>query len=449
MLNLLASVVSLIGVAVGITGCMMALDSVSILVVLILARSFIEVGDSSASGGVISHSTEIAALLALILMCMTVLPMAGRLSPLATRAVSVGVLIVILWTGVSFHNFGFDFAYLKEASRILAAIAVFVLAYRLGVEHGLAKLPRLLNVLVGVPALALIAGYLLQWHPMLNTTGRATGTFFHANAAGAYLAVGAIACLWAYQGSRKKSALYVSITAVVALLLTQSLGSTLGAVFGIFVFLLFNTRISMSRRIGLGVAAAIFGGLLFFYVGPSSRLGEITEARYDNAAVENSVDWRFANWEALISIWRDTAFLSGSGWASTYTEIQPLGRSPHSAYVQVLVETGLVGASIGILLLAAVANAVRRRFAVNPAVGVALSAILVTILVNALSSNWMNYSAAQYLALFGMGVLMGATSPLREFGTSLAEGCPQPSRQAKVPTEITPMASSPRERITY
>jgi O-antigen ligase len=415
---------------------MMALDTFSLLVVLIFIRSFAEVGHSSASGEAIPHSTEIAALLALIVGFMTIMPMAGRLSPLATRAVSIGVLIVILWTGVSFQNFGFDFAYLKEASRILAAIAVFVLAYRLGVEHGLAKLPGALKVLVGVPALALIVGYLLGWHPMLNTTGRATGTFYHANAAGAYMAVGAVACLWAYQESRKKSALYVTIAAVVALLLTQSLSSTAGAVFGILVFLLLNSRISTGRRVGLGIAAATLGGLLFLYIGPSSRLGELSDAQYNDADIDNSVDWRFANWKALISIWRDTAFLDGKGWASTFSEIQPLGRSPHSAYIQVLVETGLVGASLGILLLAAVANAVRRRFAANPAVGVALSAILITILVTASSSNWLNYSAPQYLSLLGIGVLMGATSPLRESGTAFA-AAPATSPQAKVQTAIT------------
>jgi O-antigen ligase len=398
-----------IAIGIGGVGLLLGLQNSTLLISIVIIRSLVDVGGSSAGGDLLPN-TAISALLALGLIAAAVKPSALRLSSRATQAIIIGTTSVMVWTAVMMFNFGFEIRYANEAVRAIAAAATFIIAYRIGRKDGLKHLPVWLNVVVGIPALILILGYALKLAPLLNRSGRATGTFTHANAAGAYFAIGVVACAWSFWAFNKKSSLYVALSAMTALLLTQSLGSVAGAVAGLILLLVFNSTIPATSRLVISVTALAVGALFVRYFGPTEKLAQLSTADYSDRAVENSLDWRFANWRALLSVWQDSSPLIGNGWSSTTYEIQPLGTIPHSVFVQLLVETGLAGLLIIFVLLGMYVSATRRRFASDRSVAIALSAIMATILVTSSVANWLSVSAAHYLAMLFIGALLGATT---------------------------------------
>lgn len=417
----LALIFAIFGVA-----CVALLPRSILLVLLIILRSVADIGSFSATGSLLPGSS-ISAVVALVVICALVIPAPSRLSPRVCGCAVLVMAILSSWTFITIYTFGIEYEFLGEYLRSASFVATLILAYRVGMDSG-AKAMFWTNLAVGIPAVILIVGYMVGWSATLIEGGRATGTFSHPNSAGAFFAVGVIACIWGYSKSRRRLSLVVALTGLIALLLTQSLGAIFALGVGAVVLYALNARMALGRRIALILAGLGIVLSLFYLMGVSGRLTEFQGFDYGAAAGDNSLDWRFANWQLLMPVWWDGSPLIGFGWGSTRYEIQPLGTFPHNIFVQLLVELGIVGLSLGVLLVVAFLRAVRRRYRTDPETASALAAIVAIIAVHGLVANWLNYSAAQYLAVFAVGVMLGQSSSHRAVGAPPVEPSDRPPK---------------------
>jgi O-antigen ligase len=123
-----------------------------------------------------------------------------------------------------------------------------------------------------------------------------------------------------------------------------------------------------------------------------------------------SLGWRFHNWTVLLPQWESHPWF-GIGLGNTVTGGVGLGELPHSEYVRYLVETGVIGVA---LLICAVVYLIRRLRRLPPgephAAGTLGLAVLVGLLVNALTSNTLLYTPAAYAAILLIFAALGEGS---------------------------------------
>lgn len=376
---------------------------------LVLFRATAEVGHYSAGGALLPIRVASSGI-AIVAIALFVFNTADHSREKVSGAGLV-TAVFFFWTLIAFWNFGFTFDLAGEFVRSLAAVAIFVLAYRLGTKSG-SFLPRSLEWLVGLPAVALIGGFLAGWSPtILAVSGRASGTFAHPNSAGAYFAVGAVACLWGYIKTRRKASLAVAFAAMFALLLTMSLGGLAGLIAGTATLVGMSRQLSFSRKIWLLLFSVAAGLTLAQSTGILERLNEFQRFNdgYLAPGGRDSLEWRFLNWRLLLEIWLEESPIFGLGWGATRFEVLPLDSLPHNIYVQLLAELGVIGIGITVIFILIFAKSTVRRYRSNKQEASLIAAIGVTILAHGLVGNWLNYVPAQYLALFTLGVAFGCS----------------------------------------
>lgn len=386
-----------------------------LLLLLILTRTVSELGISSNAGGLlpVGAISAVVALAAIAAAIVTSDSGTGEPHRRLVKVQGAGIALgaISFWTIVAFFHFGFTSDLANEFGRMTALVAVLVLAYRLGATSG-SELPKWLNWVVGIPAFLLIAGYATQWSPTV-VAGRAAGTFAHPNAAGAFFAVGTIACMWGYMRAKTTLSLVVALSSMTALLLTKSLGAIAGLAVGSVVFLALNRRISNLRRAFLILSSLATGVVLASWTGVSERFREFENFRYRDNIVggTDSLNWRFENWRQLIEIWSVDGPTFGLGLGSTRFEVTPLGTVPHNVFIQLLVETGITGTLLACLLAIVFARSLYRRHHEHPQTTAAMAGISAVFLVHGSVGNWLTYVPAQYIALFSLGAMLGSTAP--------------------------------------
>jgi O-antigen ligase len=350
----------------------------------------------------------------LVLLC--VLPQRQRVSVRLVAAVIFSVLAIAIWMLVAWTHFGVGLGSIREALRLASYLAVLVIAYR-AAQAKPESLTAFLGMVAIIPAVVLIVGYVASWQPTLNVAGRAVGSFSHANAAASYFGITTIASIAQFWRTRRRLMIVSGALSGVALVLTQSLGNIIGVALGVALLILLNSQFSLARRLLLITLAAAAALTLFFTLGASNRLTELDGTNFDSALASgvsgNSLEWRVINWQLLLDLWWDKSPLVGFGLGSTSTAIMPLGAPPHSLPVQILVETGLIGFTAAVGLLAVLFAALRRR-ATEHRVEVALVGALVAfILLSGSTSNLIGYTAAGYVVFLIIGSILGASRAVK------------------------------------
>jgi O-antigen ligase len=407
------------------------------LLALIVARQLVDLGTSTGHG--VFPTTLLNAAIALALLVLVVFSggrtFPYRLIPLVLLALSWVLLGVV----VGLARFGTTSGAVEERLRLLSGVAVFVTAARLASAR---PIRPLLLVAVLPAALLLLLGYAVGSPLMVQSGNRAAGTFSHANAAAAFMCVAAMTCLSLWFFQRSRSMLLVGLTCTLALIVTQSIGGLAGFVAGAFTVLIINVRIALGPRLAavLATAVTIFVVTVFSRLG--ARLAEFTSPYAGLApGEEDSLAWRFTNWSLLLHDWKDSPWF-GYGLGSTSTQLQPLGVPPHSIFVQLLVETGVVGVAVValawlVLAVRLVRLAVRGRWEASILLG-----LLSLVLVNGSESNLIGYTATIYLLLFIMGVLAArcvgpadelALRPSRSRQPQVSRLSPGPRRASESP----------------
>ncbi|NKX50131.1 hypothetical protein HER39_06020 [Arthrobacter deserti] len=373
---------------------------------LVIVRSLTDVGAAAGTGSLLPSSVLSAGIGAVALV-LALVPSRTRISPRLHLPVAVTLLVLALGSWVSFGIFGFNMGALRQSVLLASVVAVFVLAFRCGPARRASALKQL--VWTPLPAAVVSAGGFLLLMPALVSSGqRMSGTFAHANTAGAFFAIAVLVALAVSWQLSYRPGLVVAAAALAGLALTGSIGAWAGLLAAALVFVVATPRHAAPRKAMLIVLAAAPGAALVLLGGVPERLAEFeglnAGAAVDAGESSNSLEWRFVNWTLLLQLWADRPWL-GYGLGSTTTLVMPLRAPPHSLPGQLLVELGIVGSGLVALLMLAAFGYIFRAVRRGRWEGSVLLALAAFVVVNGSESNLLNYTPAMYLLALASGIL--------------------------------------------
>ncbi len=378
------------------------LDRWDVIALIVAARSLSDVGAGSMSTSLLPSGVLALALGA----CAIALPvvLAGRSREHTARWMVPAVFFAALFHLPAVATFGLDSTLIGDVVRLLSIAAVFAIAAAQTPTP--AEIQRFFVISCGPAVLVSLVGIALQAPWAIGWTGRAAGTFSHPNAAGAFFAIAMIigAGLWLVHRSRLTALIVVG--AAAALFATQSLGSVLGLAAAVAAILLWNTQMTRATRvialgltIGIGLAALTRTTVF-------ARLAEFENFSLSDSlssgVSEDSFSWRILNWARLLDIWSESP-IWGHGLGST-SYIQPLGTLPHSMPVEILVEAGLIGLGLSILLFVRATRIAIRLSSLGEALGPVSLGLLAFIVVNGSESNLLRYTSADFVLAAFIGI---------------------------------------------
>lgn len=256
---------------------------------------------------------------------------------------------------------------IKEAVRLSSLLALYILIVNL--QRGGMKdstLLRCLYMSMAIPAALAIWQFMFysgEGYYSLAVgavpRGRLTGTFYHANSFGVYLAfllmLGLILLQYSWHGIPRWALTGVMILGGVLLVFTFSRGA--------WVFLVAGLAVKLLLRPGrILVPIALVGLILAASFSPriASRFSDLrTDVSLERVVgqeeMHNSFEWRMYNWYLLIRVGAGRPVL-GHGTGST-PHVNPLqsvnrlhqtsrGFDAHNEFVRSFVEGGLVGVAV-------------------------------------------------------------------------------------------------------
>lgn len=378
------------------------LSLMEVLALVVAARTMSDIGAGGSSGSLLPSSILAIAIsgLALALTLLAKGTEHGRISSTLIPA----AFVIVLFTLPGLAEYGVDTGMLSEVIRLLPIVTLFAVAAITPIT--IDQVQRLFLICCLPPVVIGLAGSLAQTSWAVSGGGRAVGTFSHANTGGAFFAVTVIigVVLWTYH--RWTSVAVTTVLALLAVLSTQSLGALIGLAFGLGVFALYHRRVSLTTRI-IGLAGMTGLGILALSrTSAFGRLSEFRDFSLDEAAVSttssDSLSWRIINWRELLGHWTESP-IWGHGLGST-VNIRPLGAPPHSLPVQVLVETGVIGFAILIVLIVRAISLGHRLTRMGSLFGPLTLALLGFIVANGSESNLLGYAATDFLLALFLGI---------------------------------------------
>jgi O-antigen ligase len=328
------------------------------------------------------------------------------------------VLMVTLGTALGVVKYGFEASILGEMLRAFGVVAIALLAGRVAREVPAVQFARGI-LMASIPALlAVAAGGVLKIPFFYSTsTGRAFGTFSHPLGAAGFLTLVALVSLFVL---RQRASALPRLTlglAVLGTLFTLSLTGLASTAAALLVYAFaYRIRIRLPWLFGGALATAVALGFTTtgqVLVARLTTLQAPTLAQATSSSDTNSFEWRLRNWYRLVQIWRDDP-LFGQGWGTTYDLIQPLGKTPHSAPVRLLVEVDIIGLlAAAWLVWRAWWSAMRQLTsagdnAARELAGLRLAA-LTAVVTNSLAANTMGY--IPMLLLFVTVWMLGSCRP--------------------------------------
>jgi O-antigen ligase len=327
-----------------------------------------------------------------------------------------------VWTAVAIKMDGASTVTVREGVREASIVALGVIAFNSRGVLNLSVVTRLIQV-AGLLS-ALLALYQLATHGGQMVAGqlRSNGTFAQPNGAAVFFAVATTVSLWRFleDGRRRSDALFVTIFAAASIS-TFSLG-------GLACLLVMLTTFGLLRpgsvRLKLGSCAVAGLIIVAFLATPlgAERIASESSTSFGSSgrhlASGSSLEWRFEKWRALLPQWERAPFF-GQGLGTTTTsegtsENDSAALLPHSEVVRFLVETGAIGF---ILLLGGVLIVFRllarqRRADINGAATLGM-ALMLGLLVNAVASNTLLYTAAAYAAVLVVASILASPVTVR------------------------------------
>jgi O-antigen ligase len=338
------------------------------------------------------------------------------------RAVGIASLICVaftFWFLVGYTHFGPEESIIRELIRSVSIVALALLA--VNVPRGPSSdrlisaviLASALPAVIALEQLATGSGYVTEGG---SNTGRAYGTFSTPAEAVSVFVIALALVLWRMRrGSRSWQ--YITLAGMfgVAALATKSMGGVLQLVVTLIAFGILSGR--SPRRRNLTILAAV-GAAVIFALSPlgRDRLGELgSTAGFSTASrgqqyTTNSVDWRFYNWSVQIEEWRKRPYV-GHGAGTTASLIHPGGNIPHSDFIRILVEAGILGlalAGAAYMLLFGRLRSLARAGDDHASYCTAALAILIGLTVHGLTDNVSTQTATMYAAAIVIGCAFAA-----------------------------------------
>ncbi|WIG16362.1 O-antigen ligase family protein [Kocuria rosea] len=240
---------------------------------------------------------------------------------------------------------------------------------------------------------------------------RIAGAMAHPNSAALLYALGlTLATAFFLNGYHRVVNMLLILAYASGILLTGSLGGIAAALVMIMVLGLRSRRLSVAARLGAVSGIAIM--IVIFFNTPVGRERLSQLSGFDLAArsaESNSLEWRIGRWSELLFYWYESPFV-GQGYGSSTTGSFLNGYVPHSEYVRILVEGGLVGTCVLLLAVVSVFRGLIRVEKLNiraSIVGSAGIAMVSGLLVNATAENTFLYSVPGYLLALVLGLGWG------------------------------------------
>lgn len=274
--------------------------------------------------------------------------------------------------------------------RVLAAVAMFIVLEQLITSRTILRRVLLAVYLSALFPLVYTTFGFLVGHPpseVKNSLTRITGTFGQSNAFGRYLMLLIIfgVALYPHLGRRLRLALggIVALSSVF-LLLTYTRTAMIGAVIGLLVVGLLQSKRVLLGLVVLGICALLVVPQL------STRFTGLAATTTGSG---NSLAWRLGYWTEVLPLANSNP-VTGRG-LNTTPYLTEQAKQPHNDFVRVYVETGLIGLGAYLaMLVALVALGVRairaspRSFDRGVAVGYlgcAVAFVAVSVASNTLS----------------------------------------------------------------
>jgi hypothetical protein len=279
----------------------------------------------------------------------------------------VGMYLVVLAFIVAFSALANPGG--AKLSSVLRYVTLALLVYHLA-SHG----PKLvafamdtLETLLVVGACSIFLQPIVGWPaPFLSKEGvigaaRFGGLFGHPNFAAYPLLLGVLVLVMS-----KRHALWARFTESVVLISAAMMTGSRTAVV-MFVILLLCVAFRRGESFARSLIVVIVAALPFASVATSRFLSIISTG---GVAGDNAGGWRLAQWQFALDLWRDNV-LFGVGWGNAQN-LLPSNLGVHSAYLEVLAETGIVGFILFVFALVSLVRGYRLYPAVLVLVGYTL-----------------------------------------------------------------------------
>lgn len=340
---------------------------------------------------------------------------------------TIGFLVLVVVTGLAAHGVGTVAANLTWFAPPLAALALYITVVlarqQLGYVLVLLLALMMLEALIGVAQSFLGRPVFAEALPVLYESGRgylgriapgvstgvthASGTFSQFNHLGALLVLGLPIAFAMYRSSPSLRRLALMLTLATGVVLTYSRAALLGSVLGCVLVYLLDRR-SQKWWIPIAVSLAVALGAIGY------------QSLQDYQAETGNVTARTATWRYALDAAAQDSPRMVFGYGYHYFQTDVLGDAPagalprgvqrtiHSAPLQVLLETGVVGFVLFLVAMpGAVVLALRRR---RDAATIALSGSVTGFLVSqAFDNALLSYEGVVMAVLLGLLVRAART----------------------------------------
>ncbi len=329
-------------------------------------------------------------------------------------------MLVSHFTGVRSVNAPYLFSSLAALAGISLALALFLdTKWR----------DRLLLVLVIASALLSLYAILqwrsvniFKWDIALNRSGRVSGSLGNPNLLGSFICA-IIPLAVCFILDRKQSKLFrgpsiaiFTVLGCLALVASGTRGSLIGLAAGLLTVVLFLMlkRTLMTRKAGMALAAVLILLLVGSIVLMAPRLAEMT------ATDSGTVQVRKLIWSGTLDMifarpltgWGPGSFqIAFPGFRSPFYHMLGVSHNTlhaHSEYLEVLSDTGIVGALLWLALIVLLVRGVRKSLPLSWTT-VGIVSALVAIAAEATVSVALRWPPTAYLAAILIGLLLAST----------------------------------------
>ena len=276
--------------------------------------------------------------------------------------------------------------------------------------------PLLVTRWIQVIALCSAVFSIVQWATgtglVVDGVIRPSGLMAHPNSAA--LLYGMACMMTVFRLSTVRSAWAewsIGIMLLAALVVTGSLGGIAALLVMLLTYALVSGTLRGHLRLSVIVVGLVVAAVFVLSPIGEERLAAFTNIDFSGAAGErNSLEWRVGRWRTLLELGAESpAFGLGYG-ASTSGSLLPGGYPPHNEYIRVLVDTGIVGLLIAVVVVVAAFAWLRKIIRTNTdliarRLAGLVTALLVGLLVSALTENTFTYSIPMYMLAALLGTL--------------------------------------------
>jgi len=328
--------------------------------------------------------------------------------------------VLLLSSIQGFYNWGEES--LQEASRTLGILGLVLLTWRDVPGDNIDRFFKALKLISVANGILIICQFsFLGGGVFVSNVNKFSGFMTSANTAallfGCYLISEANKL---HSRSRFPRFLAIQIS-FFGLFLTYSFGGFIFLIVGIYLTILVSKQNRFQNFLKFFLVLII--GVLIAFANSSGLRGKyfsVLAPIFSNTAdSRSSVQWRFDAWKSFIPFFTESPIF-GQGYGSTQN-LNMAGRFlPHNELIRLLVEVGLLGTAILIIMYFVLIFRLRKIWrATGSPVSRYAMVLTITWAVSALSENSFTYTVPQYvLALsIGFSLSIGYRSDLHSYGS--------------------------------